>query len=202
MNSLLYQRDLELLAGYRSLAGVDEAGRGALAGPVVIAAVRLDYSVCMEGLNDSKLLSPLKREALYERIIGSALAYSVIEIEQDYIDEYNILAATLKGMGEAISAVAEPGTLYLVDGNQLPHDLAHEARAVVKGDRLHACIAAASILAKVHRDSLMRKWHHQYPLYGFDRHKGYGTQAHLQALIEHGACPLHRLSFRPVSSLV
>jgi ribonuclease HII len=197
----LYQRDLDLALSYPDLLGVDEAGRGALAGPVVVAAVRLDYNSPIEGLNDSKLLSPRQREGLYRQIVSTSLAYHIVEVGQDEIDRRNILAATLSGMAEALLPLADEGSLCLIDGNCLPDLNGRQLRCVVRGDTLHACIAAASILAKVHRDALMRSWHSVYPLYGFDRHKGYGTRTHLQALFEHGACPLHRRSFHPVSSL-
>lgn len=193
----LYSWDL----GYANtrLIGTDEAGRGALAGPVVVAAVKLDYSRPVEGINDSKMLSGAKREALFNRIVENALAWHIESIDAAYIDDHNILQATLHGMRQVVQAIAEAGDLCLVDGNCLPPGLPCEALAVIHGDRLSACVAAASILAKVHRDRLMQAWDELYPLYGFARHKGYGTSQHLQALREHGPCPLHRLSYRPVA---
>lgn len=195
--SEFYRHDLEL--GRASLIGVDEAGRGALAGPVVIASVKLDYSLPIEGIDDSKKLSPARREKLYDQIIASALAWKIVEIDNRYIDSHNILQATLEGMRQAVCAIAQPTDLALVDGNKAPSNLPCPHLCVIGGDALQACVAAASILAKVHRDRLMDSLHLLHPNYGFDRHKGYGTRHHLQAIREHGPCPLHRFSFSPIS---
>lgn len=192
-----YRHDLEL--GRASLIGVDEAGRGALAGPVVIASVKLDYTLPIEGIDDSKKLSPARREKLYGQIIASALAWKIVEIDNRYIDTHNILQATLEGMRQAVCAIAQPTDLALVDGNKAPSTLPCQHLCVIGGDALQACVAAASILAKVHRDRLMDSLHLLHPNYGFDRHKGYGTSHHLQAIREHGPCPLHRFSFSPIS---
>ncbi len=174
--------------------GIDEAGRGALAGPVVIAAVILDYTVCLDGLNDSKLLSVRKREILYQMIIQQATAYQIVEIEAGIIDQINIRQASLLGFCKGFEALRSVADYALVDGNDLPQSIKGES--VVKGDRNHACIAAASILAKVHRDQLMRELDPQYPEYGFAAHKGYGTLRHYAALQSFGACQQHRQSFR------
>ncbi|MBW6514404.1 MAG: ribonuclease HII [Candidatus Syntrophosphaera sp.] len=184
------------------LIGVDEAGRGALAGPVVVAAVRLDYGVRIEGINDSKKLSPARRERMFAEIINSGAAWHIVEIDAAFIDRHNILQATLKGMYEAVSAICGPNDLCLIDGNQFPPGLACPQSCVIGGDGLHACIAAASILAKVHRDRLMAASDCHYPLYGFARHKGYGTAEHLKALAEYGPCAIHRKSFSPISDLL
>lgn len=197
--SLLDQRDRDACPSGGRLIGVDEAGRGALAGPVVVAAVILDCSAPIEGINDSKLLSPKKRESLYIRIVDECVAWKVVEIPVDVIDRENILRATLRGMSLAASELARPGDLCLIDGNSAPGPLPCALRCVVDGDAMHACIAAASILAKVHRDRLMVALDAAYPDYGFARHKGYGTPQHLQALRDKGPCPLHRLSFAPVA---
>lgn len=194
--SPLYANDLSYS---KQLVGVDEAGRGALAGPVVVAAVQLDYQVHIAGLNDSKKLSPARREKLYQQIVSSAKAFKIVEIDSSYIDEHNILQATLEGMSQAICAIAEKDHLCLIDGKQSPPALPCNVHCVVRGDGLHACIAAASILAKVHRDRLMTSLHQDFPLYGFDKHKGYGTARHFQAIQANGPCRLHRSSFYPVS---
>ncbi|HNT52811.1 MAG TPA: ribonuclease HII [Candidatus Syntrophosphaera sp.] len=195
----LYAYDRDLAAGCKCLIGVDEAGRGALAGPVVVAAVRLDYNRPIEGINDSKLLTPAKRERLFELILESALAWHIAEFDAPYIDAHNILQATLQGMRQVIQAIATDADLCLIDGNQTPSGLPCTVQSLVHGDSLSACIAAASILAKVHRDRLLRALDGAYPLYGFARHKGYGTSQHLQALREHGPCALHRFSYQPVA---
>ncbi len=197
----LYEYDQALLWTPDRLIGVDEAGRGALAGPVVVAAVALDYAAPIEGINDSKKLSPISRERLFEAITASALAWFITGVDAAWIDAHDILQATLKGMREAVAAIASPADLCLVDGNQMPPGLPCPARCLVRGDSLSACVAAASILAKVHRDRLMAGFEPEYPLYGFARHKGYGTAAHLQALADHGPCPIHRKTFAPISQM-
>lgn len=179
------------------VAGVDEAGRGPLAGPVVVAAVILDPARPIVGLDDSKRLPECRREALFPLIQQRALAWAVVEVQADEIDCVNILQATLLGMRRAVERLAIPPGLALVDGNCLP-ELPCPARAIVGGDGLEAAISAASILAKVTRDHLMREWHLRYPQYGFDRHKGYATRAHLESLARHGPCEIHRRSFAPV----
>lgn len=195
----LFRNDIDALVLHNRIVGIDEAGRGCLAGPVVIAGVELDYRQSIEGLNDSKQLSKIKREKLYEIIIISALRYWIVEIDKDYIDRHNILRATLRGMADVMEALDADATTYLVDGNHAPLGVSRPVIPVIKGDATHACISAASILAKVYRDRLMYKMHSLYPVYGFDRHAGYGTAQHLRALREHGPSPIHRMSFKPVA---
>ena len=183
------------------IAGVDEAGRGPLAGPVVAAAVILDDLNPIAGLADSKKLTPLKRERLYDEIRAKALCCSIAEATVEEIDELNILQATLLAMRRAVEGLRLKPTKVLVDGNRLPV-LDVLAEAIVKGDSKVQAISAASILAKVYRDRWCQELHVQYPQYGFDGHKGYGTAAHLQALKEHGATPWHRKSFAPVAEVL
>ncbi|AOH37282.1 MAG: ribonuclease HII [Gammaproteobacteria bacterium] len=180
------------------VAGVDEAGRGPLAGPVAVAAVILREGHALDGLDDSKRLTEARREALYPQIIASALAWRVEFVECDEIDRLNILQATLAGMCRALRALSPAAQLARIDGNQMPRDLPCPAETVVGGDGLEPAIMAASILAKVSRDRLMRELHLKYPQYGFDRHKGYASREHLAALEAHGPCPAHRRSFMPV----
>ena len=182
------------------LAGVDEAGRGPLAGPVVAAAVILDELQPIAGLADSKVLTPLRRARLDQEIRSKALCYAVAEASVEEIDRLNILQATLLAMRRAVQGLRLKPTRVLVDGNQLPV-LDVLAEAVVKGDALVPAISAASILAKVHRDRWCAEVHADYPHYGFHEHKGYGTRAHLEALRAHGACVLHRQSFAPVRAV-
>ena len=183
------------------VAGVDEAGRGPLAGPVVVAAVILDPDSPIEGLDDSKRLNEARREALFPRIQAQSLAWSVIEVGVGDIDRLNILKATLLGMQRAVQALEPAPALALVDGNKAP-DVACRVKTIVQGDRLEPAISAASILAKVTRDRLMVELHREFPEYGFDRHKGYPTTEHLSLLEEHGPCPAHRKSFGPVRLLL
>jgi len=183
------------------VAGVDEAGRGPLAGPVVAAAVILDDLNPIEGLNDSKKLTAARREALYDEIRAKALCCSIAEASVEEIDRLNILQATLLAMRRAVLGLRLKPVLVLVDGNQLPV-LDVQAEAIVKGDSLVQAISAASILAKVTRDRWCERLHEQYPEYGFDGHKGYGTAAHLAALRLHGACEEHRRTFAPVAHVL
>lgn len=178
-------------------AGVDEAGRGPLAGPVVAAAVILDDLKPIKGLNDSKVLTALARERLYVEIHAKALCFCIAQASVEEIDELNILQATMLAMRRAVEGLRLRPNKVLVDGNRLP-TLKIAAEAIVKGDAKVKAISAASILAKVHRDRLCQELHLQHPQYGFDGHKGYPTPAHLAALREHGACPHHRRSFAPV----
>jgi ribonuclease HII len=181
------------------VAGVDEAGRGPLAGPVVAAAVILDPSRPIEGLDDSKKLDAASRERLYDEIIARALSWSVAEVSPADIDRLNVLQATLLGMQRAIETLEVAPSLALVDGNRPPRvSLDCEIRTLVGGDALEPAISAASILAKVTRDRRMLEWHERYPGYGFDRHKGYPTPEHMRALETLGPCPIHRRSFAPV----
>lgn len=183
------------------ICGVDEAGRGPLCGPVVAAAVILDASKPIAGLNDSKKLSPKRREALAALIHRDALAWAVAEASVAEIDRLNILQATLLAMQRAIAGLALRPCEVLVDGNRLPQ-LDIPARAIVQGDATEACISAASILAKTHRDALLLESDRRYPEYGFAAHKGYPTAAHLAALAKFGATPEHRRSFAPVQRVL
>jgi ribonuclease HII len=182
------------------VCGIDEAGRGPLAGSVVAAAVILDPTRRIDGLNDSKKLSARKREALALEVREKAIAYAVAEASVEEIDRLNILQATMLAMQRAVAALTVRPLRAMVDGNRCP-SLDCPGQAVIKGDGSVAAIAAASILAKTTRDAQMRQWHLAYPVYGFDQHMGYGTEAHLAALQVHGPCPLHRRSFSPVSQL-
>ena len=184
------------LAG-RRVAGVDEAGRGPLAGPVCAAAVILDPARPIRGLKDSKQLSAEAREELAEQVRAHALAWAVAWADHEEIDRINILQASLLAMARAVAGLAVQPHEVQVDGNQLP-PVTLPVTAIVKGDSKVQAISAASILAKVERDAAMRRMHVLYPQYGFDVHKGYPTPAHLEALDRHGACAIHRRSFAPV----
>jgi ribonuclease HII len=183
------------------VAGIDEAGRGPLAGPVVVAAVILDPARPIAGLADSKQLSATRREALYALIVERALAHSIVRVEADEIDRLNILQATLVGMTRALEALAPAPTLALIDGNRLPKSLPCAASAIVGGDATEPAISAASILAKVARDRILLDYEMHWPGYGFAQHKGYPTPAHLDALARLGPCPEHRRSFAPMRSV-
>jgi len=182
-------------------AGVDEAGRGPLAGPVVAAAVILDDMYVIRGLRDSKVLSPATRERLALEVRAKALCCSVAEASVEEIDQLNILQATLLAMRRAVEGLRLLPALVLVDGNCLPR-LRVPAEAIVKGDAKVAAISAASIVAKVHRDALLAALHECHPAYGFAEHKGYPTPDHLAALRLHGACVAHRRSFAPVRAVL
>lgn len=183
------------------VAGVDEAGRGPLAGPVVAAAVILDDLQPIKGLADSKILTALRREKLFDEIRAKALCCSIAEASVEEIDQLNILQATLLAMRRAVEGLRLKPYKVLVDGNRLPV-LDVLAEAIVKGDATEPAISAASILAKVHRDRWCAELDLQYPQYGFAKHKGYGTAEHLAALRAHGACPQHRKAFRPVTDVL
>ena len=183
------------------VAGVDEAGRGPLAGPVVAAAVILDDRHPIQGLADSKVLTARRREQLFDEIRAKALCCSVAQASVDEIDALNILQATMLAMRRAVEGLRLKPALVLVDGNRLPA-LGMRAEAIVKGDSKIAAISAASILAKVTRDRWCVELDAQYPQYGFAGHKGYGTAEHLQALQAHGACPQHRKTFSPVAKVL
>jgi ribonuclease HII len=193
-----YSHDLNFLkaGSYTHIAGIDEAGRGALAGPLVVAAVILDYWKPILGLNDSKQLSAGARDKLFEEIVDSAIAYSIIELSAARVDEINILQASLEGFVKAFAALNPRADFALIDGRDVPAAMSGKAMAIVKGDGIHPCIAAASILAKVHRDRLLTTLDSRYPEYGFARHKGYGTALHYQALATFGACKEHRRTYR------
>ncbi|MDH3315529.1 MAG: ribonuclease HII [Gammaproteobacteria bacterium] len=186
------------MSGLRLLvAGVDEAGRGPLAGPVVAAAVILRDEVEIEGIRDSKQLTPSRRESLARLIREQSLAYALGEADVAEIDALNILKASLLAMSRAVASLAVAPHRVLVDGNHLPQ-VSCEARAIIGGDRLVPAVSAASILAKVARDAMMVELDRRYPEYGFARHKGYPTKAHREALKSYGPCPVHRRTFAPV----
>lgn len=182
-------------AGYRSICGVDEAGRGPLAGPVCAAAVILPDGAELPGLNDSKKLSEKKREALFPQITEIAVAYCVAYATVEEIERYNILHATFLAMCRAVEGLQIPADFALIDGNRAPTGLSVPCRTVVKGDGLSMSIAAASVLAKVSRDHVMLELDREYPQYGFAKHKGYGTAAHMDLIRQYGPSPCHRPSF-------
>jgi ribonuclease HII len=182
-------------------AGVDEAGRGPLAGPVVAAAVILDDLKPIKGLADSKILTALRREKLFDEIRAKALCCSIAEASVEEIEQLNILQATMLAMRRAVEGLRLEPKLVLVDGNRLPV-LSMRAEAIVKGDSKVQAISAASILAKVHRDRWCLAYDLEFPQYGFAKHKGYGTAEHLVALKTYGACPQHRKTFRPVAEVL
>jgi len=184
--------------GYQLVAGVDEAGRGPLAGPVVAAAVILPRTIYLPTLNDSKQLTAEEREELELRIRTEACAFSVAEVGVDYIDEHNIREAAHEAMRRALRGLSPGPDYVLVDGDACPAGIDLPQESIIGGDALSNSIAAASVLAKVHRDRLMVAYHEQYPAYGFANHKGYATPEHLSAVRRHGRCPIHRLSFRHV----
>lgn len=181
--------------GFRFVCGVDEAGRGPLAGPVCAAAVILPQGFALEGLNDSKKLSEKKREALFPLIQQKAVSWSVAFATVEEIEAYNILNATYLAMNRAINTLQIPADFALIDGNRVPTDIAVPCQTIVKGDSLSLSIAAASVLAKVSRDRLMPQLDQTYPGYNFAVHKGYGTAAHIEKIKALGPCPCHRLSF-------
>ncbi len=183
------------------MAGVDEVGRGPLAGPVVAAAVILDEGRTIRGLNDSKLLTAEERERLDHEIRRKAVCFFVASASVAEIDSLNILRASLLAMRRAVEGLAQQPQIVLVDGNQRP-ELTMAVRTVIGGDAKVRAISAASIIAKVHRDRLCLQLHDEHPQYGFDNHKGYSTPEHLSALQAHGACPHHRRSFAPVRSVL
>lgn len=180
--------------GYKYIAGVDEAGRGPLAGPVFAAAVILPEDIYIEGINDSKKLSEKKREELFDVICEKADAYCIAEVPENRIDEINILNATFEAMNKAVDGLKICPDYVLVDGNRIA-GMKIPNETVVKGDAKSISIAAASILAKVSRDRLMYKMAEKYPEYGFDKHKGYGTKAHCEAILKYGPCDIHRTTF-------
>ena len=181
--------------GYNNICGVDEAGRGPLAGPVCAAAVILPDGLQIEGLNDSKKISEKKREELYDIITREALAYSVAYGTLEEIEEYNILNATFLAMNRAIEGLSVSPDFALIDGNRVPKGIKIPCETVIKGDAKSASIAAASILAKVTRDRLLIEYDKKYPQYNFKKHKGYGTKEHYEKIAEYGVSEVHRLSF-------
>jgi len=189
-----------MLSGYKMIAGVDEAGRGPLAGPVVSAAVILPENFDVPGINDSKKLSEKKRAALFPVIQKHAVAFGIGLADHEEIDQINILQASLRSMKRAVEALNVAPDYLLIDG-KFVIDCTIDQRSVIKGDMLSLSIAAASILAKVTRDRIMADCDLQYPKYGFSRHKGYPTKAHKEAILTHGPCPIHRKSFKGVKDI-
>lgn len=193
--SALYDMERSLREkGYTLIAGVDEAGRGPLAGPVVAGAAILRLDTNIIDLKDSKLLSERKREAVYEQVIKTAVSYAFDVVDKDYIDEHNILNATLYAMKKAVEKLSVKPDFILVDAVKIPGVVIPQ-QAVIHGDNLCACIAAASIIAKVERDRIMKNYDKIYPQYGFSRNKGYGTKEHIDSIKKFGYCPIHRKSF-------
>lgn len=206
-NSSLYDYDQNLIGsqgcivGIDEAAGIDEAGRGPLAGPVVAAAVILLYSTVIEGINDSKKLSEKKRDFLFWEIVATAKAIGVGIISEEEIDEINILNASKLAMIRAVEDLIIKPSILLIDALTLPIS-GYKQIPIIKGDTLSASIAAASIIAKVTRDSIMKRFDIEYPQYGFLSHKGYGTKLHMEKLKQYGPCPIHRKTFEPVSSMI
>ncbi len=194
-NAALYQFDALMREKFGALCGVDEAGRGPLCGPVCCAAVILDPADPIDGINDSKKLTEKRREALYEQIVHRALAYQIVFVPPQEIDEKNILWATMDGMAQAVAGLDPQPACALIDGNRCPPGLAVPAQAVVKGDATSASIAAASILAKVSRDRYMLELDRQYPQYQLAKHKGYPTRLHYELIAQYGIQPFYRRSF-------
>lgn len=202
---LSYEKNL-ITRGYEFVAGLDEAGRGPLAGPVVAGAVIFAPDFIMTDnfklLADSKKLTAKKREALFPIIKQQALACEIGVVSHSTIDKINILEASLLAMARAVEKLNTQPNFLLVDGKFTLRKITTPQKAIIGGDNLIASIAAASILAKVSRDYLMMQYHEQYPLYGFDQHKGYGTKLHIEALRKYGPCPIHRLTFEPIKSMI
>lgn len=194
MPDFLYEQNAKE-KGYKFICGVDEAGRGPLAGPVCAAAVILPDGLEIEGLNDSKKLTEAKREKLFDIIIEKAVSYSVAFGTVEEIEQYNILNATFIAMNKAIDGLDVKPDYALIDGNRVPKGIKIDCETVIKGDAKSASVAAASVLAKVTRDRLLLRYSEKYPEYGFEKHKGYGTAAHYEAVRKYGLCPVHRPSF-------
>lgn len=193
MNWIEYEQNAEL-KGYKAICGVDEAGRGPLAGPVCAAAVILPPNTIIDGVNDSKKLTEKKREALFDVIKGTAVSYCIAYASVEEIESINILNATMLAMKRAVEGLDVKADYAMIDGNKMPQ-LEIDGEAIVKGDAKSMSIACASILAKVSRDRLLYEYAKEYPQYQFDKHKGYGTAAHREAIIKYGPCPYHRMSF-------
>ena len=194
INMSVYEKDC-YEKGYQNIAGIDEAGRGPLAGPVVAAAVILPKGCLIEGVNDSKKVSEKKREKLYEDIIQNAVAWGVGIVDNEVIDEINILEATRKAMHEAICQLKTKPDYILIDAEKKVDTNGVPYLPIIKGDALSISIAAASIVAKVTRDRLMREYDQRFPIYGFEKHKGYGTKQHIEAIQRNGLCMIHRKTF-------
>lgn len=193
MNWIEYEQSAEL-KGYKAICGVDEAGRGPLAGPVCAAAVILPPNTIIDGVNDSKKLTEKKREALFDVIKETAVSYSIAYASVEEIESINILNATMLAMKRAVEGLDVKADYAMIDGNKMP-PLDIDGETIVKGDAKSMSIACASILAKVSRDRLLYEYAKEYPQYQFDKHKGYGTAAHREAILEFGPCPYHRMSF-------
>ena len=193
MNDLLTFESEFTAKGKQLIAGIDEAGRGPLAGPVVVASVIMPLDNIIDGINDSKKVAEKKRELLYQKIIDTALAYDIEVIDEKTIDEINILNATKMGMQNCIKNLKIKPDLVLIDAVEIKSDV--ETLSIIKGDAKSYSIAAASILAKVYRDNLMREYDKEFPMYGFAKHKGYGTKMHIDAIKQYGICKIHRRSF-------
>ena len=189
MEKELYQK------GFQTIAGIDEAGRGPLAGPVVVAGVIMPKDSMIEGVNDSKKVSEKKREKLYDLILDEAISYSVAIIGQDVIDDINILQATKQGVTQVVEGLDVKPDLIVIDALNHINTKGIPYNSIIKGDAKCYNIAAASIIAKVTRDRIMREWDSIYPQYGFIQHKGYGTAKHIEAIKQYGLCPIHRRSF-------
>lgn len=199
----LYKHEDEVRAkGFNLIAGVDEAGRGSLIGPVVVAAVILPENLYLERLDDSKKLSAKVRENLYDKIISEAISWNAVCVEVEEIDDKNVYQATLEGMKRAVEGLDVQPDFVLTDAMRVDLGEKIKSDSIIHGDRLSASIAAASIIAKVTRDRLADKWAVDYPNYGFEHNKGYGTKKHFDAIKEFGACPLHRKTFNPVKSML
>ncbi len=194
-----YEEDL-FKKGYRLIAGTDEVGRGALAGPLVAAAVILPFRARISGIDDSKKLAPWQREELAAEVKTTAVSWAVAEVSQEEIDDIGLQAANLAVLGRAVAALSTEPDFIICDGFKI-NCSGIPSMALVKGDSLSQTVAAASILAKVHRDALMVEWHRAHPAYGFDINKGYGTADHISAIKKTGPCPVHRRSFFPISDL-
>ena len=193
MNWIEYEQSAKL-KGYKAICGVDEAGRGPLAGPVCAAAVILPPNTIIDGVNDSKKLTEKKREALFDVIKETAVSYSIAYASVEEIESINILNATMLAMKRAVEGLDVKADYAMIDGNKMP-PLDIDGETIVKGDAKSMSIACASILAKVSRDRLLYEYAKEYPQYQFDKHKGYGTAAHREAILEYGPCPYHRMSF-------
>lgn len=198
--NLYFYEDYLISLGYNNICGVDEAGRGPLAGPVVAAAVIIPKNKIIAEIDDSKKLTAAKRERLFISISELALSIGVGIVDEEIIDDINILNATYLAMQKALSDLAFSPDYILVDALKIP-EIDIPQRSIIHGDRLSHCIACASIIAKVTRDRLMQEYHQEFSLYGFDKHKGYGTKSHIQAIKTYGICKLHRRSFAPISTL-
>lgn len=199
-NLTIFEESARHLEGFQQIAGIDEAGRGPLAGPVVAAACIVPHDVYFCGIDDSKKLLPEEREALFEQITAVAV-YAIGCISSQEIDRINIYQATIRAMLQAVAALAVTPDVLLVDGMALPHPKI-PCQKIIGGDGLSQSIAAASILAKVTRDRMMEEFDLQWPQYGFKNHKGYGTPEHLEAIDKHGPCSIHRMSYEPLQKFV